>query len=144
MGLAQGSTSDLGLGTLRVMSFSTCSGCEGFLPEDADSCPHCEAARERPKASALKRVAASFAGGVGMVTLMACYGLPPDECPECQIGGNGGEAGSVSAGGEGGAGGEVASGGAPGSGGAGGAGAGGAGGAGGAAAGGTGGTGGAP
>jgi hypothetical protein len=104
------------------MSFISCSSCDGFLPEAASHCPHCDAPRARAKASALKKVAASFAGGVGMVTLMACYGLPPDDCPDCQIGGNGGEAGSTvtAGGGEGGAGGEE-SGGAPSTGGAGGA-----------------------
>jgi hypothetical protein len=59
----------------------TCSSCNGFLPQDFATCPHCDAPAPAPRASGLEKLAAkaaAIASGVAVsMTLMACYGLPP-------------------------------------------------------------------
>jgi hypothetical protein len=57
-----------------------CSSCNGFVPQAADSCPHCSS----------KRISRSSLGAVGLVlgsgaiafTLMACYGAAPSDMRE--------------------------------------------------------------
>jgi hypothetical protein len=59
-------------------SLTTCSDCAGFLPSTAAACPHCEARQAR---SRRRRLAVLFglAGSASLgLTLMACYGCPPD------------------------------------------------------------------
>lgn len=52
-----------------------CATCSGFVPTHAQSCPNC---RSKKVAKCLKSGATVV--GVGMIglTLMACYGAPPD------------------------------------------------------------------
>jgi hypothetical protein len=54
------------------MALRTCSSCDGFLPEEAGRCPHCDAPRAPSSGPAAKAAVA-----ISMVTLMACYGAGP-------------------------------------------------------------------
>lgn len=60
-----------------------CPNCQAVLPPDEGACPHCRAGRPAaaPAVGALGKavlgsVAAIAGGGVVMVTLAACYGVP--------------------------------------------------------------------
>lgn len=62
----------------------TCTHCEGFVPTNAAACPHCGAESLDVKVPSklggfVKGVAAAATGGLVAVTLMACYGGPPDD-----------------------------------------------------------------
>ncbi len=50
-----------------------CSSCDGLIPSMSKSCPNCHKISRRIKAGL-------GAAGVGVIslTLMACYGAPPD------------------------------------------------------------------
>lgn len=65
--------------------FATCPSCPGFVPSNADACPHCGAGVDRQQPSALAGLAGTVAKlaatGAVMVTLMACYGAPNDDGP---------------------------------------------------------------
>lgn len=65
-----------------------CPHCNGFVPAQQTSCPHCDAAMSTPKVRTSplqslrkmtwKQSLATAAGaGAIMMTLMACYGGPP-------------------------------------------------------------------
>lgn len=60
-----------------------CFSCNGFLPQDFASCPHCDAPAAAPAASPSRigklaaQAAAIVAGAAVSMTLMACYGVPP-------------------------------------------------------------------
>lgn len=67
------------------MALSSCSSCDGLVPARAARCPHCEAAIDPPRSrmrAVLANLARVAAGGVALVTLMACYGGPAyvDDC----------------------------------------------------------------
>ncbi len=75
----------------------SCRACGGFVPAPRHACPHCDAPVEHAPArfARLARVLALAAGGGAlMLTLMACYGLPPCDKDEdgdraCSAGGRG-------------------------------------------------------
>lgn len=65
-----------------------CSHCDGFVPANQASCPHCDATMytEEARTSPLQSIrnmswkqkfAATAGAGALMMTLMACYGGPP-------------------------------------------------------------------
>jgi hypothetical protein len=55
------------------MELRTCSGCGGLAPAARTSCVHCD----RPLRGLARAVAAIVGGGALMMTLAACYGVPP-------------------------------------------------------------------
>lgn len=60
-----------------------CPACSGFVPRHLSACPHCDAPRAPTRFARLARaVAGLVAAGGALVTLAACYGLPPqiDTC----------------------------------------------------------------
>ncbi len=59
-----------------AMELDDCEACGGLVPPSARACVHCGATSRAwpPWVRALARAAA---GGAALVTLMACYGLPP-------------------------------------------------------------------
>jgi hypothetical protein len=59
------------------MNLITCDDCGGFSPSSRTSCPHCDGPLRRI-AHKLARLAA---GGALLLTMMACYGGPPKDCP---------------------------------------------------------------
>ncbi len=60
-----------------MLNLTRCSACAGFVPMLSLSCPHCGAA-------ALGKIAkvatGTILGSAVSVTLMACYGCPPEGC----------------------------------------------------------------
>ena len=60
-----------------------CHACNGFVPEPVSSCPHCgEAPKKKISQFSLKQKLTTLASVSGMmITLMACYGMPPG--PDC-------------------------------------------------------------
>jgi Putative metal-binding motif len=64
----------------------SCSHCTGFVPPNLSACPHCGAESLDVKTtsktgSLVKHLANIATGGLVAVTLMACYGGPPDAFP---------------------------------------------------------------
>jgi len=62
----------------------SCASCDGLLPSNAESCPHCGAGSKKgpgsKKGGKIAGAAAVAVAGAGFaVTLMACYGPPPRE-----------------------------------------------------------------
>lgn len=68
------------------MSLTGCPSCQGFNPHTASACVHCGHALEaRPPQ--LRRGGGFWmlaGASVAALTLMACYGAPPCEDPQCQ------------------------------------------------------------
>lgn len=66
------------------MNMLNCSCCEGFVPANANRCPHCDIAAPRRR-STLRTLRNIAGGGAVAMTLMACYGggparpMPPSE-----------------------------------------------------------------
>lgn len=58
------------------MDMQSCSGCEGFVPANARTCPHCDAAMPT-RSSTLRKLVNVAGGGAIAMTLMACYGGGP-------------------------------------------------------------------
>jgi hypothetical protein len=77
-----------------MSTLSVCASCRGFVPASARACPHCDAPAERSRLGRAARACAKVAaGGAVAMTLMACYGGPPQayrpaepppkgQCPE--------------------------------------------------------------
>lgn len=51
-----------------------CQKCQGFLPKSALTCPNCGLGLKRKK----RPITTAAALGLVSMTLMACYGGPPD------------------------------------------------------------------
>ncbi|MBL8741049.1 MAG: hypothetical protein JNK04_08150 [Myxococcales bacterium] len=70
------------------MRLSSCPDCNGFVPPRASVCPNCGVSCGAPRKSALARATASImmlaTSTATAMTLMACYGMPPEECDEGQ------------------------------------------------------------
>lgn len=59
-----------------MAALDRCSSCRGFVPAAVSICPHCGASRGSSRIGTwFKAVGA----GAVSVTMMACYGVPPDE-----------------------------------------------------------------
>lgn len=67
-----------------MTKLSTCTKCDGFMPSDASSCPHCDSPVRRPRASLARRLLSAAGGGAVAMTLMACYGAAPSAYYEPQ------------------------------------------------------------
>ncbi|MBK8254078.1 MAG: putative metal-binding motif-containing protein [Polyangiaceae bacterium] len=61
--------------------FLDCGSCQGFVPHDADTCPHCgnsvvaPAPQKQSRKGLLGAMATVATGGLMSITLMACYGI---------------------------------------------------------------------
>jgi hypothetical protein len=67
------------------MSLTRCPSCQGFNPQPSTACLHCGHSLEsRPhqprRAGSLWMLAGA---SVAALTLMACYGAPPCDDPQC-------------------------------------------------------------
>jgi hypothetical protein len=58
-----------------------CLSCSGFIPENSLRCPNClRAGNLSNKISSQVKIATKIAGAsIVSMTLMACYGAPPDD-----------------------------------------------------------------
>jgi len=67
-----------------MVTLSLCRACSGFHKTDASTCPHCGAVPTASSAILLRAlgVMAAVGGTAFAMTLMACYGGPPDN-PTC-------------------------------------------------------------
>jgi hypothetical protein len=66
-----------------MTKLSQCGSCQGFLPRDAEKCPHCSRSLPFGKRALTKKlcaVGATLGAGSLAFTLMACYGMAP--CPD--------------------------------------------------------------
>jgi hypothetical protein len=52
-----------------------CTSCPGFIPHNLDKCPNCST---QAIIKNLKKAATVVGAGMVSMTLMACYGAPPD------------------------------------------------------------------
>ena len=56
-----------------------CKTCAGFVPQSSSHCPNCSTEYTKGKACRQIKTAATIVGaGMISMTLMACYGAPPD------------------------------------------------------------------
>lgn len=60
-----------------MQSLSMCPSCEGLVPRDQLTCPHCDTPTPPKRRSRVVAALAFVSAGAASVTLMACYGMPP-------------------------------------------------------------------
>lgn len=65
----------------------SCDRCDGLVPDHRTDCPHCD--RPAPRGGLARAAAAIVGGGALMLTLMACYGVPPKCDPKDDKDGDG-------------------------------------------------------
>jgi hypothetical protein len=68
-----------------------CASCQGFLPPQEGTCPHCGTEQPAPSQSVWGSrlglgLLACMGGSAFAVTLMACYGCPPSACGGFDLG----------------------------------------------------------
>ncbi len=55
------------------MTLGTCDRCDGLIPRERATCPHCD----RPVRRGARWIARAACAGTALMTLMACYGMMP-------------------------------------------------------------------